>query len=93
MKNLAGVYIAVENPLYRGESKIKLTKEAQQNLEKESLDKLDRLKVLAIGEAVESIKVGDEIFVDLNRLANAPRTVVDNVGYIFLRESDRIFTY
>jgi len=90
---LKNVYIAVKNPLYKGESKIQLTKEAQANIEKESLDKLDKLEVAEVGSDVKTTKAGDFIFVDINKIAHAPRVIVDNVSYIFLREADIIFIY
>lgn len=88
-----GVNIAVKNPLYRKDSKIKLSKEAEKQLQEESLDKLDKLEVVYVGNSVANVKPKDNVFVDLHRLANAPRVVIENEAFIFIREGDIIFIY
>lgn len=90
---IQGVNIAVKNPLYRKDSQIKLSKEAEAQLQKESLDKLDKLEVVNVGNLVNAVKPGDIVYVDIHRLANAPRVLVDNEAFIFIREGDIIFIY
>lgn len=92
MKQVLGNYVAVKNPLYK-KSIIELDEATKQKMVAEQLDKLDKLEVVKIGADCTKAAEGDFVYVDTNRLLNSPRVVIEEEGFIFIRETDIIFIY
>ena len=76
---LKGKRILIEKPT-RPESQVILTEEAQASLDNEFMKSWTKLRVVAVGDEVTSVKAGDKVYVG-TALANCE--VVDIEGYIF----------
>lgn len=81
MKNvvLKGKRILIEKPV-RPESQVILGEDVQANLDAEFMKSWTKLRVVAVGDEVTSVKAGDKVYVG-TALANCE--VVDIEGYIF----------
>ena len=76
---LKGKRILIEKPV-RPESQVILTEDVQANLDAEFMKSWTKLRVVAVGDEVTSIKAGDKVYVG-SALANSE--IVDIEGYVF----------
>lgn len=58
------------------ESKIELSPELKREMQQEIASKFDRLTVFAVSDGIESIKVGDEVYVDPSAVRRAVNSIV-----------------
>jgi len=74
------------------ESKIKLTREAEEQMKEEMRAKFDKLTVYAVGEGIQgitiSVKPGDEVFVDPNAMRRGTVLKVDGKEVICVNSMD-----
>lgn len=84
---LRGQRVLLNRPV-KEERLIKLTPEMEEAMEFEELKKLKHLEVFAIGEEVEGLKVGDNVYVQLMALQSAELVEVEGSEKIMVRLSD-----
>ena len=77
--NLRGKRILIEKPV-RPDSGVILTDEAKASMDAEFMKSWTKLRVVAVGDEVTSIKVGDKVYVG-SALANSE--IVEIEGYMF----------
>ena len=87
-----GSYVILKNLAYK-ETKIELTEEAKRSMMEDSIELLEKLPIIAVGDQVEDLKVGDEVFVDPIRLVGCSRLVVNGEAIILVRSSDIQMVY
>ena len=81
MKNvvLKGKRILIEKPV-RKESAVILGEDVQAGLDADMMKQWTKLRVVAVGDEVTSVKAGDKVYVG-SALANSE--IVDIEGYVF----------
>lgn len=72
----------------RPESVIELTPETERELEMKMIDKWIALEVFAVGADVDSVSVGDKVYVPSSALQNAERIPVDGDTKMMIGEFD-----
>ena len=82
-KALKGRRILIEKP-ERPKSVIELTPEQQQAMDMEFVSKWTRLKVVAVGEDVEGIVAGDEVYIPGPALQSCEVVTIDDIHYLML---------
>jgi len=74
------------------ESKIKLSREAEEGIKEEMRSKFDKLTVYAVGEGIHGITVnakpGDEVFADPNALRRGTVLKIDDKELICINSLD-----
>ena len=70
-KKLLGNRILLDLPK-KDEGKLIVDENTKEALEREMMQKLNKLRVHAVGDLVSNIKIGDEILVDPAALGKAP---------------------
>jgi hypothetical protein len=76
---LRGKRILIEKPV-RPESQVILTEDVQASMDNEFMKSWTKLRVVAVGDEVTSIKVGDKVYIG-SALANAE--IIDIESYMF----------
>lgn len=76
---LRGKRLLIEKPV-RPESQVILTEEAQASMDNEFMKSWTKLRVVAVGDEVTSIKPGDKVYIG-SALANSE--IIDIEGYMF----------
>lgn len=84
-KALKGRRILIEKP-ERPKSAIELTPEQQAALDREFISKWTRLKVSAVGEEVEGVKAGDEVYITGSALQSCEVLPLEDKHYLMLNE-------
>jgi len=87
-----GSLVALKNLAYR-ETTIELTENAKQEMMEEQMEKLERLPIAYVGDRVNDLEVGDEVYVDPMRLVTCSRLIVEGEAIILVRESDILIVY
>jgi hypothetical protein len=82
-----GSYVILKN-ITHVESKIELSETQKRAMMEEKIEMLDRLPISHVGEQVEDLNVGDEVFVDPMVLMNSSRLVVEGKSIIIVRGTD-----
>jgi hypothetical protein len=86
-KSLRGRRILVEKPV-RPESTIELTEDVKQRMEIEMMRQWTKLEVFAIGEDVESIAVGDKVYLPSGALQTAEVVNIEGELKLMVSEFD-----
>lgn len=87
-----GSFVILKN-ITHVESKIELSETQKRQMMEEKIEMLDKLPITHVGDQVDDLSVGDEVFVDPMVLMNASRLVVDGDSIIIVRGSDIKFVY
>jgi len=82
---LKGKRVLLSRPVIE-KSAIEMSPEIQESLDRENMKKWTNLEVFAIGELVETIKVGDKVYVPKGALERCD--IVDVDGEVKLMVSD-----
>ena len=80
MPKLLGNRIYLEMPKEDEESKLIVDENTKEALQRELLNKMSKLKVVAVGSIVTEIKVGDWVLVDPKALNNATLVPISDDG-------------
>jgi hypothetical protein len=80
MPTLLGNRIYLEMPPQDDDSKIVVDENTKEALQRELLNKMSKLKVLAVGTIVTEIKVGDWVLVNPKALNEATLVPINNEG-------------
>jgi len=86
-KKLRGTRILLSKPEER-ESVIELTEKDKQALEDELKKKWSRLEVYAVGNGVEDVFSGDQVYVQISALEHAERIEIEGKIKFMVREQD-----
>jgi len=86
-KKLRGTRILLSKPEEK-ESVIELTEKDKQALEDELKKKWSRLEVYAVGNSVEDVYIGDQVYVQISALEYAERIEIDGKIKFMVREQD-----
>ena len=84
-KELKGKRILIEKPM-RPESQVILTPEAEDEIDKQMLEKYNKLHVVAVGTEVEGVKTGDFVYVGKG-LQHSEIIEIDNKFYFLVSET------
>ena len=71
-KRLLGNRVLLKTPALP-ESKLQLSKEAQESLKEDYLKKLDKLEVYEVGDTVTTVKVGDIVTIPVPSVLNGQK--------------------
>jgi hypothetical protein len=88
--------VLIENPFFQGNDKkpvIHLEGATQEQMMMEELKKTKKVKIFKAGKDCKSIKDGDLVYAEIQRLLGAPRITVEEKDYFICREQDIIFVY
>ena len=80
MAKLLGNRVLLELPPQEEESKIVVDENTKEALQRELLNKMSKLKVLAVGTIVTEIKIGDWVLVDPAALNKATLVPISDDG-------------
>jgi len=88
MKNLVlkGKRILIEKPV-RPESAVILGEDVQANLDAEFMKSWTKLRVVAVGDEVTSVKAGDQVYIG-SALANSEIVDIDGKVYFIVYETN-----
>lgn len=87
LKELRGRKVLLSFPIIdNSKSKIQVTPEVQEELDKELMKKWSSLEVYAVGSEVIDIKVGDKVYLPAGSLTHAERLEID--GHMRIMVSD-----
>jgi hypothetical protein len=86
-KTLKGRRILIEKP-ERPKSVIELTQEQEAAMDMEFISRWTKLTVFAVGENVEGIKAGDQVYVPGGALQSSEIIPFEDKHYIMINEFD-----
>jgi hypothetical protein len=91
-KQLRGNRLLLDLPK-KEEGKLIVDDNTKESLEKEMLQKLNKLKVYSVGDLITDIKVGDEILVDPAALQKAPVIPINGENKLLVSPFDVILIW
>lgn len=95
MRQILSNYVLVENPFYTKDEKsvIHLSDADKEEMVNDRIEKCKSLDVVQVGLKCETVKQGDKILPDIDRLMASKRIVLEDKGYFVMRETDIILVY
>lgn len=91
-KKLLGPRLFLELPK-KEEGKLIVDENTKEALEREMMQKLQRLKVNAIGDGVTDIAVGDEVLVEASAISKAPIIPMEEDNLLLVSRFDIILVW
>jgi hypothetical protein len=91
-KKLLGNRILLDLPK-KDEGKLIVDENTKEALEREMMQKLNKLTVYAVGDLVTSINIGDKILVDPASLGKAPVIPIDGENKLLVSPFDVILVW
>ncbi len=91
-KKLLGNRILLDLPK-KEEGKLIVDENTKEALEKEMMQKLNKLTVFAVGDLITDIKVGDEILVDPAALSKSPVIPINGENKLLVSPFDVILVW
>lgn len=82
-KKLLGNRVLLKTPALP-ETKLQLSKEAQENLKEEYLKKLDKLEVYSIGDTVTTVAEGDLVTIPIPSVLNGQKIKISDTEEVCL---------
>lgn len=86
-KTLRGRRILIEVPVKK-ESAIKLSEKDEDAMMYEAMKQWNRLTVFAVGDKVEDVAVGDQVYIAMGQLEHSEKIDIDGTVRLMVNEMD-----